>query len=58
MTNEHLVKWFLLEDAIFMYWTDGAVVRVTTPIAPGESWTAGDAGIRGFMGTRRNRLAG
>jgi len=48
ITNEYAVKWYLLEDAIRRNRTDGALVRLTTPVAPGEPLEAGDARLREF----------
>ena len=36
ITNEYLVKWFILWDALKMNRTDGALVRLTTYVPPGE----------------------
>lgn len=36
ITNEYLVKWYMFLDAIRKKRTDGALVRLTTPLAPGE----------------------
>ncbi len=36
LTNEYLVKWFLLWDALMQGRSDGALVRLTTMIGPGE----------------------
>jgi len=43
LTSEYVVKLALLWDAVTRNRTDGALVRLTTPIAPTESWSAGDA---------------
>ncbi len=48
ITNEYAVKWYLLQDAIQRNRTDGALVRLTTPLAPGEPLAAGDARLRDF----------
>ncbi|WP_297527364.1 VPLPA-CTERM-specific exosortase XrtD [Thiohalobacter sp.] len=48
ITNEYAVKWYLLEDAIRKNRTDGALVRLITPVAPGEPLEAGDARLRDF----------
>ena len=37
IANEYWMKWFLLSDSLSMNRTDGSLVRLTTPIAPGES---------------------
>jgi EpsI family protein len=48
MTNEYLVKWFLFWDALVRNRTDGALVRLTTPVAPGEDPAAADAVLELF----------
>jgi exosortase D (VPLPA-CTERM-specific) len=49
ITNEYLVKWYLLVDSIFKNRSDGALVRVTTFVPPGESWEDGDARLEAFL---------
>ncbi|MEM9743738.1 MAG: VPLPA-CTERM-specific exosortase XrtD [Pseudomonadota bacterium] len=44
MANEYWMKWYLLIDAIVRNRTDGALVRLTTPLLEGES--DGDADAR------------
>ena len=46
VTNEYLVKWYLLWDALTRNRTDGALVRLTTVLQPGEDAEAGDARLR------------
>ncbi|MCC6529119.1 MAG: VPLPA-CTERM-specific exosortase XrtD [Pseudomonadales bacterium] len=46
ITNEYLVKWYLFWDALTRNRSDGALVRFTTPLRPGEQWAEGDARIR------------
>lgn len=48
ITNEYLVKWYLLEDAIMKNRTDGALIRLITPLRPDESDAAADARLAGF----------
>ena len=45
MTNEYIVKWHLLEDALFKKRTDGALVRLVTPVYPKEDEATADARI-------------
>ena len=41
LTSEYLVKWYLFWDGLMRGRTDGALVRLVTPISPNESvWTA------------------
>ena len=49
MTNEYLVKWFLFWDALTRQRTDGALVRVTTPVALGSDGTAEDQRLTEFV---------
>lgn len=37
LTSEYLVKWYLVWDAVSRQRTDGALVRVASPVRPGES---------------------
>lgn len=50
MTNEYLLKWFLFWDALTKNRTDGALVRLTTPVPAGEDPAAYDALLSGFVG--------
>jgi exosortase D (VPLPA-CTERM-specific) len=49
ITNEYLVKWHLLWDSLFMNRSDGALVRVTTFVPPGEAWEDGDRRLQEFL---------
>lgn len=42
LTNEWSVKWFLFWDALLLQRTDGAMVRLITPIAPTETLAAAE----------------
>ena len=48
ISNEYLMKWYLLEDAILRNRTDGALVRMVTPMRPGEPAGAADARLTAF----------
>lgn len=48
VANEFAVKWYLLWDALTRNRTDGALVRLTTQIAPGEDLERGDERLREF----------
>lgn len=50
IANEWWSKWYLLTDAILKDRTDGALVRLTTPVFPGESDRDADARLHAFMG--------
>ena len=43
LTNEYLVKWYLFWDALTKNRTDGALVRLTMFLRPGECAQAGGA---------------
>ncbi len=49
ITNEYLVKWYLLLDGLRRNRTDGALVRLTTVIDAGEDWRDGDERLIDFM---------
>ena len=48
VTNEYLVKWYLFEDALVRNRTDGALVRLTTPLGRHEAEAAGDLRLEQF----------
>ena len=48
ITNEWLVKWFLFWDAMTRNRTDGALVRLTAFVNPGEDQAAADARLVEF----------
>jgi exosortase D (VPLPA-CTERM-specific) len=49
IANEYWSKWQLFVDAITKNRTDGALVRLVTPIFPGESDLAADQRLRSFI---------
>ena len=49
MTNDFAAKLSVLWDGVTRGRTDGAIVRYTTPISPGEDVAAGDARIQELM---------
>jgi EpsI family protein len=42
ITNEFAVKWYLFWDALTAHRTDGAMIRVTTPLSPATSVESAD----------------
>lgn len=48
LANEFAVKWYLLWDALMRSRTDGALVRLTTALPPGEDVAEGDKRLREF----------
>jgi EpsI family protein len=49
IANEYWSKWYLLADAIIKNRTDGSLVRLSTPVFPGESEQDADNRLRSFM---------
>jgi exosortase D (VPLPA-CTERM-specific) len=49
LTNEYAVKWYLLWDALRLNRTDGALVRLTTPVSNGESLAAAEQRLQGLL---------
>lgn len=49
LANEYLSKWYLFSDAIVKNRTDGALVRLTTPLHPGESELDADERLQSFI---------
>jgi exosortase D (VPLPA-CTERM-specific) len=56
LTNEYLVKWYILVDALTRNRTDGALVRLITPLAPGSSAAAADRDLTRFAGLLKSEL--
>jgi exosortase D (VPLPA-CTERM-specific) len=56
LTNEYLVKWYIFWDSITMRRTDGALVRLLTPLAEDEEPEAGDRRLTGFLKDAEPRL--
>lgn len=48
LTNEYMVKWYIFWDAMTKNRTDGALVRLTTPIGKDESVEDGDKRLAEF----------
>lgn len=57
ITNEYLVKWYMLWDALTRSRTDGALVRLTTPLLPGEDPAEADTRLAEFAAQSAPRLA-
>jgi len=56
MTNEYLVKWFLFWDSLTRNRTDGALVRLITPIRANSGNDSADGVLRDFARTAGPRL--
>jgi exosortase D (VPLPA-CTERM-specific) len=48
LTNEYLVKWYLVADALTENRSDGALVRIITPLKDGDDPRVGDARLSRF----------
>jgi len=48
LTNEYLVKWLIFYDSLTKNRTDGALVRLVTPINVGDSLADGEARLTAF----------
>lgn len=57
VTNEYLVKWFLFWDALTRNRTDGALVRLTTTVQPGQDLAKADASLSAFAAAAVKPLA-
>ncbi|MDP9128680.1 MAG: EpsI family protein, partial [Pseudomonadota bacterium] len=49
LTETYIAKWYLLVDSIMMHRTDGALIRLVTPLARGENEEAGDSRLSAFL---------
>ncbi len=49
ITNEYLVKWMIFWDALTRNRTDGALVRLVTPLMPGEDVASAERRLQGFL---------
>ena len=57
LTDELAVKWYILHDAITLDRSDGALVRLVTPVARGETVADADRRLAGFLGDFQPQLA-
>jgi EpsI family protein len=48
ITNEYAVKWFIFWDALTRRRTDGALVRLITPVFNGEELAVADSRLASF----------
>ncbi len=56
LTNELAVKWFILYDGVTRERSDGALVRLVTPVPAGEDIALADRRLLSFLGTITPRL--
>lgn len=57
ITNEYLAKWYIFWDSLTRNRTDGALVRVTTPVLDGADVAAADQRLEQFVRIAEGRLA-
>jgi hypothetical protein len=57
MTDEFEVKWHILRDALWQGRSDGALIRLVTPLQPGEAEALGDQRLTDFLRVAQPRLA-
>jgi exosortase D (VPLPA-CTERM-specific) len=58
ITNEFAVKWYLFWDAVARHRTDGALVRIITPVPPGADVSAADRTTAQFAALIAPQLPG
>jgi exosortase D (VPLPA-CTERM-specific) len=56
VTNEYMVKWHLFRDAVLLNRTDGAMIRVTTPVFPDQDIEEADETLLAFLAELRPDL--
>ncbi len=56
ITNEYMVKWYLFWDSMTAGRTDGALVRLTTVVQPGEDVMKADNRLAEFAGLIKSTL--
>ena len=56
LTSELAVKWFILHDALRTGRSDGALIRLVTPVARGEDIAQADLRLTSFLSTIAPRL--
>lgn len=56
ITNEYMVKWYLFWDSLTRNRTDGALVRLATPISPGPDVEQADRQLSAFAALVGSRL--
>lgn len=58
MTGEFEVKWGILRDAILLDRSDGALLRLVTPLAPGEDPAQAEPRLNDFLAVAQPLLGG
>jgi EpsI family protein len=49
LTNEYVIKWYLFWDGVTRNRTDGALIRLVTPLRDGDGFDAADQRLSGFV---------
>lgn len=57
LTNEYAVKWYIFVDALFRHRTDGALIRLVTPIRKGEPVADADRRLASFARLVRSEMS-
>ena len=56
LTSEFAVKWYILRDGLVRNRSDGALMRLVTPVAPNEDIARADQRLNDFLSTISPRL--
>lgn len=56
VTNEYLAKWYIFRDSLMMNRTDGALVRVMTPVTDVSEIASADQRLQDFIRVAAPRL--
>jgi EpsI family protein len=56
LTNELAVKWYIFVDSLLERRSDGALVRVMTPVLPNDDIASAEARLAAFAGAARTEL--
>ena len=56
LTDELEVKWYILRDGLLLGRSDGALVRLVTAVAPGESTATADARLQALLAQVQKEL--
>lgn len=56
ITDEYLMKWYVFWDGVTKNRTDGALIRLTVPLSPGENYDQADKRLTAFTGLLMQQL--
>jgi EpsI family protein len=57
VASEYMAKYYLVADSIRMHRSDGSLVRITTPLSPGETAPAAEQRILPFASSVQSQLS-